>query len=133
MTGDDAKQEQPKKQRRKKDRKLPAGVTPLLTPEQAAEYTGLSIRTINKYCGPRADLQIPHYRTPDGGIRIDLDDLKRWLSEFKNRPRRKRVKKSGPPSENRQQNRQQGPRTSAVQCVPAVCALLDTKPLSANR
>ena len=102
MTEDDAKkQEQPEKQRRKKERKLPDGVTPLLTPEQAAEYTSLSVRTIYKYCGPDANPQIPHYRTPDGGIRIDLVDLKRWLSKFKNRPRTKRVKKSGPLSANR--------------------------------
>ena len=102
MAGDDAKkQEQLEKPRRKKERKLPDGVSPLLTPEQVAKYTGLSIRTIYKYCGPKANPQILHYRTPDGGIRIDLDDLKRWLGKFKNRPRTKRVKESRPLSANR--------------------------------
>ena len=102
MTGDEAKKQgQSTNPRRKKDRRLPDGVTPLLTAEQAAEYIGLSIQTVYKYCRPKANPQIPHYRTPDGGIRIDIDDLKRWLSEFRSRPRKPRSKRQKPRSENR--------------------------------
>jgi hypothetical protein len=73
-----------------------------ITAEQAAEYTGLSVRTIYKYC--RGDVRpvILHRRGPDGVIRIFVEDLEDWFEKLKDRPRKPRVKKPKPtPSENR--------------------------------
>jgi predicted DNA-binding transcriptional regulator AlpA len=85
-----------KTMKEKKHDTPPQRRTPLLTPKQAEEYIGLSVRTIYKYCRDDADPQIPHKRGPDGLIRIAPDGLERWFDNFKNRPRKPRVKKPTP-------------------------------------
>lgn len=101
MTRDDAK----------KDRSLPEGITALLTARQAAEYASLSIPTIYKYCRPNASPQIPNYGTPDGGIRIDLDDLKRWL--------KRRSARAANESRNRGHRRKADNEPGNKVCAPA--------------
>ncbi|CUS43540.1 hypothetical protein MGWOODY_Smn3474 [hydrothermal vent metagenome] len=51
------------------------GGTPFLTPEQAAYYLGLSVRTLQGY---RSDGSGPRYRRHSRHVRYHIDDLDAW-------------------------------------------------------
>jgi excisionase family DNA binding protein len=51
------------------------GGTPFLTPEQAAYYLGISVRTLQGY---RSAGTGPHYRRHSRHVRYHIDDLDAW-------------------------------------------------------
>ena len=48
-----------------------------LTPHQAAEYTGLSLRTLKRY---RLDRRLPYYRVGHSTVVFDVRDLDAFLA-----------------------------------------------------
>ena len=71
-----------------REKKAPPDHQAFFTPGQAADWTGLSIRTIYKYCEKGASPQLPHTYGPGGKILIIRDALSGWLALFQARPRR---------------------------------------------
>lgn len=57
----------------------------LLTTPEAADYLGLSFRTLNnsRYTGLLAGVKAPPYRKLGKSVRYDKNALDKWLAQFK--------------------------------------------------